>query len=211
MDTVHVYVYDGYADWEPAYLMAGLQSPRFQREPGRWQVRTVGARDEPVRSMGGLHVLPDLTWDDVSPADSAMLVLPGGEGWEDDPRHDPAARQARRWLQAGKPVAAICGATAGLARQGLLDQRPHTSNAAAYLRGTGYAGGDHYRDEPAVRHAGLITAGGMSAVDFTREVFAELGVYDDAALEAWYRLYKDGDSRAFAALAEAAEQSRVST
>lgn len=203
MDTVHVYVFDGYADWEPAYVMAGFASPRFQREPGRWRVCTVGARPGSIRSMGGLQATPDLTWDDLSPADSALLVLPGGEGWEDDTRHDPAARQARRWLQAGRPVAAICGATAGLARQGLLDQRPHTSNAAAYLRGTGYAGAEHYVEAPVVRHAGLITAGGMSAVDFAHAIFAELQVYDEAVLEAWYRLYHAGDAKGFAAMAAA--------
>ena len=47
------------------------------------------------------------------------------------------AAAAARFLDAGVPVAAICGATAGLARAGLLDKRLHTSAAAGYLMATG--------------------------------------------------------------------------
>ena len=58
----------------------------------------------------------------------------------------------------GVPVAAICGATAGLARAGLLDQRNHTSDAAGYLAATGYAGGAHYVDRRASTAARWSTA-----------------------------------------------------
>src|SRR5690606_5090886 len=57
----HLFVFDGFADWEPAFAVAGIQDPRFQSEPGRWQVKTVAMNPStPVRSMGGLSVLPDL-------------------------------------------------------------------------------------------------------------------------------------------------------
>ena len=39
--TVHLYVFDGFADWEAAHAVAGIQQPQFQRAPGRFQVRTV--------------------------------------------------------------------------------------------------------------------------------------------------------------------------
>ena len=65
-------------------------------------------------------------------------------------------------------MAAICGATAGLARAGLLDERAHTSAAAEYLAATGYAGGDHYVDARAVVDGDLITAGPQSPVQFAR-------------------------------------------
>lgn len=207
-DTVHLYVFDGYADWEPAFAIAAIHQPQFQREPGRWRVRTVGPRDrQAVRSMGGVAVLPDMGWGDLAPQDSALLILPGGLGWEDQPGlHREALAHARAFLEAGVPVAAICGATAGLARAGLLDGRPHTSNAAHYLHGTGYGAQDHYVDQPAVRGQGLITAGGMAPLEFAREILAELAVYDDEALDAWFQLYKTGKSAYFARLARAAGQ-----
>ena len=99
-------------------------------------------------------------------------------------------------------MAAICGATAGLARLGVLDDRQHTSNALAYLKGVPeYAGSDRYVDEPVVIDRGLITAGGMSALDFARAIFETLDVYEHQTLEAWYQLNKTGQSAWFAKMA----------
>ena len=75
---------------------------------------------------------------------------------------------ARRFLAAGVPVAAICGATFGLAIEGLLDDRAHTSNAPEYLEYSGYRGGDRYVDEPAVVDGDLITASGVAPVHFAQ-------------------------------------------
>jgi len=209
-DTVHVYLFDGYADWEPAFAMAGIQNPAFQREPGRWQVRTVGERPgRPVRSMGGLVAVPELGLRALDPAASAILILPGGMRWDEPHAHRDVIATAASFLARGVPVAAICGATAGLARAGLLDRRPHTSNAASYLKGTGYAGSACYVDAPAVRADGLITAGGMAPIDFAREIFAELAIYDDEALEAWFQLYKTGKSAYFARMERAADAPRL--
>jgi putative intracellular protease/amidase len=209
-DTVHVYLFDGYADWEPAFALAGIQDPQHQREPGRWQVRTVGVpAGRPARSMGGVAVVPELALHDLSPASSAMLILPGGASWDEPGAHREAIAKAGQFLDAGVPVAAICGATAGLARAGLLDSRTHTSNAASYLKGTGYGGGERYVDAPAVHADGLITAGGMAPIEFAREIFAALGVYDDETLDAWFQLYKTGKSAYFARMERAAEAAQT--
>lgn len=206
--TVHLYVFDGFADWEPAFVTTGLQQPRFQREPGRWQVRTVAARrDAVVQSMGGLTVVPDLSLDQIRPSDSAMLVVPGGLGWEEDGAHAWAVNKAADFLDQRVPVAAICGATAGLAKAGLLDDRAHTSNALAYLKGTQYDGEHLYVDEPVVNDGLLVTAGGMAPLEFAREIFRVLEVYDDEVLEAWYQLYKTGHSAWFARQQAAAGES----
>ena len=206
-ETVHVYLFDGYTDFEPSHVMAGLQNPQFQREPGRWQVRTVSAEaGRLVRSVGGLTVRVDASLKDVDEHDSALLILVGGQGWENDVHtHAQAVEVAARRLQRGLPVAAICGATAGLARAGLLDGRPHTSNAASYLKGTGYGGGADYVDQAAVSDGTLITAGGMAALEFSRAIFELLQVYDAEVLEAWFQLYKTGKSEYFARMARAAE------
>lgn len=201
--TVHLYVFDGYADWEPAFAVAGIHNPAFQREPGRWQVKTVGASQGLVRSMGGLAVMPDMLLQQLEPRHSAMFILPGGEGWEQG-KHAEAVDKAGAFLNDGVAVAAICGATAGLARKGLLDERRHTSNAIAYLKGTGYRGTDRYEDQPAFSDGTLITAGGMAPLEFAREIFKCLAIYDDEVLDAWYDLYKTGRSEHFARLQQAA-------
>ena len=89
------------------------------------------------------------------------------------------AATAARFLDAGVPVAAICGATVGLARAGLLDKRNHTSAAAEYLMATGYQGGDHYLDERAVVDGDLITAGPQSPVQFACATLRRLGLMSE--------------------------------
>jgi putative intracellular protease/amidase len=206
-DTVHLYVFEGFADWEPAFALAGIRNPDFQREPGRFDVKTAAARSRgTLRSMGGIAVMPDMTLDELDPAHSRLLILPGGPHWDEDGWHASAVRKAGQFLDAGVPVAAICGATAGLARAGRLDATAHTSNALAYLKGTGYGGSERYVDAPAVRDGVLITAGGMAPIEFAREIFALLGVYEDETLEAWTQLYKTGKSEYFARMARAAEE-----
>lgn len=199
--TVHLFVLDTMADWEPGYAVAGINQPTFQLNPGRYTVRTVGATRDPVRTMGGITLLPELALDELAPEDSAMLILPGAASW-DEGAHAEAVQKARAFLDAGVPVAAICGATGALARAGLLDARPHTSNAREYLGWqSGYAGAGHYVDAPAHRDGDLITASGTAPVDFARAIFERLELYAPPALDAWYALYKHNDAAAFYTLA----------
>jgi len=195
--TVYLVLADDLADWEYGHVAAQVNIQAFQRQPGRYEIRTVGLTADPVRTLGGVRMLPDIAIGDVSLDDAAMLVLPGGEGWE---RGDLAAfgKLARRFREAGLPVAAICGATVALAAEGLLDDVAHTSN---FLEGLGsYGGAALYRDERVVRDQGVITAGGASALEWAREVLAELETFSPATLEAWYELNRDDTPAAFGKL-----------
>ncbi|MFJ3599795.1 MULTISPECIES: DJ-1/PfpI family protein [unclassified Streptomyces] len=197
--TVHLAVYDTFADWETGYTTAHLTQHGYT-------VRTVGLSREPVTTMGGLRVQPDLSLDELRPQDSALLILTGASGWDTGDTLAPFARAARGFLDTGVPVAAICGATAGLAREGLLDDRAHTSAVSFYLAATGYAGGERYVEADAVTDPGadgggrLITAGPTEPVAFAREVFGLLGIYDPKKLDAWYRLFHDSDASAYEVL-----------
>ncbi|MEU9982667.1 DJ-1/PfpI family protein [Streptomyces sp. NPDC050856] len=191
--TVHLAVYDTFADWETGHATAWLSR-------GGYGTRTVGPTTAPVTTMGGMRVVPDLALADLNPADSALLILTGADLWETGDDLAPFATAARRFLGAGVPVAAICGATAGLAREGLLDDRAHTSAVPGYLAATGYRGGAHYVEADAVTDGGLITAGPTEPVAFAREVLAQLGVYEGEKLDAWYRLFHHSDAAAYAVL-----------
>ncbi len=198
--TVHLFVLDMMSDWEYGYAVAGINQPMFQLNPGRFTVRTVGPTLDPVRTMGGLTIVPDMPLAELRPEESAMLILPGSTAWEEG-AHADAVDKARAFLDAGVPVAAICGATWGLASAGLLNARPHTSNAAEFLASIpGYTGGEHYVGAPAHRDGDLITASGTAPVDFARAIFERLGLYAPPVLDAWYALYKHGDAAGFYAL-----------
>ncbi|CAL9298264.1 MULTISPECIES: type 1 glutamine amidotransferase family protein [unclassified Streptomyces] len=193
---VHLALYDTFADWETGHATAHLARAGYA-------VRTVTPAGEPVTGIGGLRVLSDLALAELRPEDSALLILPGADRWDEGDDLAPFARTARAFLDAGVPVAAICGATAGLAREGLLDTRAHTSAAPFYLAATGYAGGDRYVEADAVTDGGLVTAGPTEPVAFAREIFRLLGVHDDTVNDAWYRLFHDSDPEAYAVYAEA--------
>lgn len=201
MKTVHMAVYDTFADWEVGHATAHINRALWQREPGAWQVRTVGATLDPVVSAGGMRVVPDVALDALSPAESAMLILPGADIWVSG-ELGAFGRKAREFLAAGVPVAAICGATFGLALEGLLDTCPHTSNDPNFLAMSEYSGGAHYVAEPAVTAGDLITATGTRPVDFARAVLSRLDIYEPHVLDAWYALYGDNDPQGFYTLAE---------
>ena len=187
--AVHVLVFDGFADWEPAHALAEL------RRWGKRSVRTVGFTTDPVVSMGGLRVVPDLPLAEVRHEDVELLLLPGGDLWESEsyPRQALDALIASL-LATQTPVAAICGATIAVARAGALNGRRHTSNMPQYLplHAREYTGASHYVDAPAVRDRHLITASGLCDVDFAREIFAELRVFSDSDEALWYEMFKNG-------------------
>ena len=76
----------------------------------------------------------------------------------------------------------------------MLDDRQHTSNMRDYLptHVPEYAGASHYVEAAAVRDKHVITATGLAPVDFAREIFAELKVFNAADEALWYAMFKEG-------------------
>ena len=202
MFTVYVYVLDTMADWEIGYAAAELHSGRFfKRDAPDVSVKTVGITKEPVKTMGGLTILPDCVVDDIAVNDQSVLLLPGGNTW-DDPKHGSVIRKAAALLSAGGTVCAICGATAALAQAGLLDHRLHTSNGVGFLEMfcPDYKGQSCFVDEPSVSDGNLITASGTGALLWTKQILEHLGVFRPETLEAWYAYFRTGEAQHFFAL-----------
>ncbi|MDG6243986.1 MAG: DJ-1/PfpI family protein [Methanolobus sp.] len=132
--TAYLYVFDTMADWEPGFLIAEMNTGRyFQKDAVKYIVRTVGTTKEPVVTMGGVRIAPDISLEECITDDAGVLILPGGDTWLED-IHLPLLDKAKEFLNADVLVAAICGATMGLAKAGLMDNRPHTSNDLGYLK-----------------------------------------------------------------------------
>ena len=72
IELVHLAVYDTMADWEPGHAIAHINSQQWQRSPGRFRVRTVAETPEPITTMGGVRIVPDLTVAELEPESSAM-------------------------------------------------------------------------------------------------------------------------------------------
>ena len=199
MITIALYATDTMADWEYGYLTAGLAMAREQ-DPDANRLIVASETGEAVTTMGGLRITPDVAVADLPTLDA--LILPGADSW--DSGHDTVLKVAAELVASGKPVAAICGATFGLARTGLLDDRPHTSNAAEFLtQATEYRGAEHYRDEKAVSDGTVITAGGVHPLKFAKLVFERLNVFPQPVVDAWYGLYTTGERKYYDQLAGA--------
>ena len=199
--TAYLAVYDTLADWEFGHLIAELRTGRFTGTP--FEVVTIAESLEPVTTMGGMRVLPDATLASADPKEADLLILPGAELWDEGGGAEFAALAAR-FIAAGKPVAAICGATLGLARAGVLDNRRHTSAAVEYLGD--YAGGAHYEDARVVVDDDklLVTAGPDSPVQFATATLEALGLVGRPTVDAYEGVFHRSDPSAFPALLAAA-------
>ena len=186
--AVHVLVFEGFADWEPAYALAEL------RRSGERSVVAVGFNLEAVSSMGGLRVVPDRAVVDVRPSEMEILILPGGDYWERDYPDAGLNQVLTSAVAADVPVAAICAGTLAVALAGLLNDRRHTSNMPGYIgeHVPHYSGVELYEAGPAVSDRGIITASGLAPVEFAREIFRQLKIFSAADEELWFDMFKHG-------------------
>ncbi len=195
--TAHLALLDTLADWEVGHLLVELRTGRFTGEP--FDVVMVGAGTDPVTTMGGMRVIPDLNLDAYDPSRSDVLILPGSDAWDTGPGA-AFVEAAGRTIDAGVPVAAICGAVFALAAAGLLDDRTHTGADPGYIASSGYAGAEHYVEARAVVDGDVITAGPSSPVQFARVTLEHLGLMSDEVGEAYEGVFHREDPSAYQAL-----------
>jgi len=204
MRTIALYTTETMADWEYAYLTTQIAGAE-QLKPGRFRLLLVGDGLAPVRTLGNLPLVPEADLDALDAlaeeGSLAALVIPGGDHYAAG--HERLIEAVGSLVDKEIPVAAICGATFLLARGGFLDERRHTSNAAAYLEASGYRGGTHYVETPVVTDRGVTTASGIHAVPFTAEVLRITGLVPDAMADAWEQVFLNAREKDYMALMEA--------
>jgi 4-methyl-5(b-hydroxyethyl)-thiazole monophosphate biosynthesis len=79
-----------------------------------------------VKGRSGLRLRADAALADVSSQSFDLLLIPGGPGVKALREDGRAAGLAREFVEAGRPVAAICAAPAILADAGLLTGKRYT-------------------------------------------------------------------------------------
>jgi len=197
-----VYVLDTLADWELGHVSSELNSGRFFKKGGQQiLLKTVSYSQEPIKTMGGMTLIPDCLIDDIAVSKTSLLLLPGAETWN-DPKHKAIIQKADDFLSIGAVVCAICGATTALANFGLLNNRRHTSNGPGYLEmvSPGYKGQSFYIDKPSVSDNNLITASSTGALLWAKHIIKHLDVFQSNTLESWYEFFSTGDPKHFFAL-----------
>jgi putative intracellular protease/amidase len=183
-NSILFYVQNGFTDLEYSYIVPVLQQACCK-------VVVVSEDGRAVKSREGLRIQPDKKIADVEYLETRGIILPGGDAWLNTAKNEKVLDLAEKYLQEGKMVAAICRATVGLARRGLLDNRTHTSNDLQALRlaAPQYRGEKNYHWRLTVGDENLITSAGVGALEFTEQVmnFLKIDAYDYR--KQWYHLY----------------------
>uniref|UniRef100_A0A7C3RE51 Type 1 glutamine amidotransferase n=1 Tax=Archaeoglobus fulgidus TaxID=2234 RepID=A0A7C3RE51_ARCFL len=104
----------------------------------------------------GYQVKPELKYDDVVVEDYDALVIPGGKAPERIRINEKAVEIVRRFLELGKPVAAICHGPQLLISAGIVRGRRMTSWIG--IRDDLIAAGAEYVDAEVVVDGNIITS-----------------------------------------------------
>lgn len=182
-----------YADWEPALLSAGLRRGFGLWEP-RYTIASVSLTDSPIKSIGGLTVLPDYTIESA-PSDFSALILIGGTNWfsSETEKVLPLIKIA---LERKAVLGGICDGSMFLGTHGFLNHVNHTSNNLALLKekaGSKYKGESLYHaDQQSVLDGNIVTANGVGFIEFARDVFTVLDVAPKQKIDEFYKACKTG-------------------
>lgn len=181
------FIFDGYADWESAYICSELNAKETD-----YAVKTLSFDKEPKISMGGFHTIPYYSINDY-PENFSMLILIGGNAWMEKKNNNikPMVDYA---FDHNIPVAAICGATFFMGENGYLDNRKHTSNTLELLKmqSPNYKGESNYIEKQAVSDCNVITANGTAALEFAKEIMIHLKAKPKDKINEWYEFNKQG-------------------
>lgn len=182
-----------FADWEGAYIAPNLHMGIEPGSVSKYVVKTVSVTKDPVVSIGGFKVLPDYEINNI-PADYAGIILIGGMSWF-TPEAEAIVPLVKDAIENGKLVGGICNGSVFLGIHGFLNNVNHTSNGLEYLKqfaGTNYTGQSLYIDAPAVRSDNIVTANGVSTLEFCREILYVLEADSPKKIEKSYRMHKTG-------------------
>lgn len=184
---VLVFIFDGYADWEPAFVCPELNSPETQ-----YIVKTIGLDTMPKVSMGGFRVMPDYSITDC-PQDFSLLILPGGYAWLEQ-KNNAVLPVIDYAVKHQIPVGAICNAANFMAENGYLDSIAHTGNTLDFMKANAphYKGENHFQEKQAVCDSWVITANGTGALEFGKEILTLLEAKSQKSIVDWYNLNKSG-------------------
>ncbi len=184
---IFVFLFNGFADWEIAYL-----SPEIKKSSD-FELVYFSKEGDSVISMGGLSITPDISLKEINLNEVEMLILPGGTAWEKDD-NDFMDSFVNSLFEAEKTIAAICAATIYLGKKGFLNNLKHTSIDLLYLKGVApeYLGEKNYINSFAVTDKNIITANGIAPIEFAREIFQKLKLHSDNDIEKWFQLFKNG-------------------
>jgi protease I len=164
---------------ETGFEEVELTSPKKAMEEAGVKVEIVSPQEKTVKAWDNDHWSTEIPVDvhiDEADADKYdALVLPGGVMNPDKLRlNEKAIAFAKQFLEAGKPVAAICHGSQLLIETGLLEGRQVTSYPS--LKTDLVNAGAEWRDQEVVTDNGLVTSRTPKDLEaFNKKMLEEIG------------------------------------
>lgn len=199
---IYLYILESMAEWEVTNILQAISmESMLKKGKSDFEVKTISVNKKPIRTIGGLTIIPDYTLEEINEDNMVALLLPGAENWANEENRE-ILNKALMYLEKGILVAAICGATLELANLKVLDSLYHTSNSLEYLNffSPKYTGKEFYIHKSAVSYKNLITGSSAGGLLWAKYILEYLNVYPVETIEAWYSYYYTGEPKYYTKL-----------
>jgi transcriptional regulator GlxA family with amidase domain len=131
---VAVVLFDGFTVLDVYGPVQAFAASTLRREDGsfhrHFQIVTVAQQAGPVKSGEGPTTMADYSFDTLGPVD--ILLIPGGMGTRKSVDDAGLIEQIKRASGQSEMTTTVCTGTALLARTGIIDRRPATTNKMAW-------------------------------------------------------------------------------
>jgi putative intracellular protease/amidase len=191
LEKVLFVLLEEFADWELASLAAALNEKPENDQTKRYLVETVSLKKEPIKSIGGITVLPDYALNEV-PTDFSALILIGGNSWRKKESED-VMELVHYAISRNAVLGAICDAAYFIGSHGILNEVKHTANFLEELQEVPlYTGEKYFEAKQAVRDGSIVTANGSAIFEFGKEVMLAMDAFPKTEILEWYDFFKLG-------------------
>jgi transcriptional regulator GlxA family with amidase domain len=175
---VAVVLFEGFTVLDVYGPAQAFAASTIRREDGsfhrHFQIVTVAQQAGPVKSGEGPTTIADYSFDNLGPVD--ILLIPGGMGTRKSVDDAKLIDLIKRASEGSDMTTTVCTGTALLARTGLIDGRPATTNKMAWewVKSQG-PGVDWKRVARWVDDGNVVTSSGVSAgIDMALALVARL-------------------------------------
>ncbi len=168
------------------------------------KISTVADKAGPVKSTQGVHVVADYSYEDAPQFD--LVLVPGGFGTFQATANPKLMDWVKNSATKAEMVTSVCSGSVILAKAGLLDGRPATSNKQYYTMCTAQGPNvDWVKEARWVDDGNIVTSSGVSAgMDMALHVISRLYGEEAATRIAdgtEYQWHRDADVDPFAKFA----------
>ncbi|MFX1389841.1 MAG: DJ-1/PfpI family protein [Promethearchaeota archaeon] len=179
MKEVLCFVYDGFADFETVLSCSVIN------ESENYELTYIAYEKRPVKSSGGLTILPDKTISEINNLNNIEgLIIPGGSTRIFKQELNQLIKNLNK---ENKMLAAICAGPEFLAKSDILEGKKYTTTQEPqnykdknekdpFPRET-------YIDTRVIRDGNIITAKGYAFIDFSLEIWE------------WFNLFKSDEEK----------------